>query len=127
MSAPEDALAGILAEHTVLSGIRDTRAHCTCGWQSEPRRGLGAHRAHLAQVLATYVAEREAQAWDACAQYAERWAADVEGIHPQRANPYRTNQEADPGARYLDRLERSRPRPEVQAVIDRLRQENPDE
>lgn len=38
-------------------------------------------------------------------------------------NPHRKDQEADAAARYLDRLERSSPSPEVQTVIDRLRKE----
>jgi hypothetical protein len=59
-----DALAGILAEHGLLTDLRGRPGRCACGWRWEPfaHYPVAAHRAHVAQVLADWVAEREAQA-----------------------------------------------------------------
>ena len=53
-----ERVAEALDLHTVLTGVRDLRKHCTCGWTSEERQGLTAHRAHLADAVLA-----EARAW----------------------------------------------------------------
>ena len=54
---------GAMADHAPRFGIRDTRAHCTCGWQG-PERSLGAGpskslplRDHVAYQVAAAVDE----------------------------------------------------------------------
>lgn len=51
--APE-WLVTLLAEHALATGIRDMRAHCSCGWAEDSKGGYGArqrHRAHVAAVV----------------------------------------------------------------------------
>lgn len=56
-------LADVLSEHALVSGIRDMRKHCACGWESERRVGLSAHRAHLADaILASGLIDRAVDA-----------------------------------------------------------------
>lgn len=86
MTGHVKALAGILAEHRNVYGQQAGRL-CRCGvpdpFGQRQGNGSAAHRAHLAEILAAYVTEREAQAWD------EGRAAAT------RRNPYRMDQEAD--------------------------------
>jgi hypothetical protein len=63
VNAPEDALERLQYDHreNALTCYDHPEAYCcVCGAHE-----VGSHRAHLAQVIAEYVAEREAQAWDA--------------------------------------------------------------
>lgn len=84
MSGHVEALAGILAEHQYLEvwGDYEIKPYtkqfgCSCGWEqniagmSGWRSWLAAHHAHVAEVLAAYVVEQQAQAWDE--GYSEGW------------------------------------------------------
>lgn len=54
-----EQLAALLAAHRLKHGIRDLRAHCLCGWDSEPpTSGLALHaeKAHQTHVAAVIVA-----------------------------------------------------------------------
>lgn len=100
MNAPEIALA-ILRAHAGHLGASSVswNAEClsdNCSWHAHGTEGgmfaaHNAHQAHLAQVLAEWVAKREARAWDAALKHASRLGV------PTPPNPYRKDQEADRG------------------------------
>jgi hypothetical protein len=118
VNAPEDALAGILAEHATVSRKPEPRNNadrnlgrtryelrCRCGELMPWRDDGTAHLAHLAAVIqAEYVAEREAQAWERGAyagrEYQKRLYdyAHITSIAPgppeMPRNPYRARAEA---------------------------------
>jgi hypothetical protein len=111
VNAPEDVLAGILAEHPdcMVVDYDAEGMQFACGTVlllPGPDRGVGlaerivtARRAHLAQVLAEYVAEREAQAWDEGKAAGLREGKVVTPFHDRfrSVNPYRKDREADRG------------------------------
>jgi len=53
----EGVLVEVLAGHVRRDGIRDLRVHCWCGWASEPRQGMPAHRTHVAAEQAKALRE----------------------------------------------------------------------
>lgn len=67
-----ERVAEALDLHTVLTGVRDLRKRCTCGWTSEERQGLTAHRAHLADAVLA-----EVGAWLASNEAREVVAAEI--------------------------------------------------
>lgn len=97
MTAPSPLIMETLAAHALITGIRDLRKHCSCGWMSEERltivAGTEAHREHVAQALADagvlgpeQVREREAAALHALA---DKWQCGVWAKAPRRADPVR--------------------------------------
>lgn len=46
-----------LSAHALITGVRDLRKHCNCGWVSEERQGLRAHRQHLADAVLAVLGE----------------------------------------------------------------------
>jgi hypothetical protein len=113
VNTPEDALAGILAEHW-WGDLDDADGwRCACGTAMEPTDE--AHHAHLAQVLAEYAAEREAQAlatgiaqavtvvriesikYDQPNQWVARDLLQSVARKVDALDPYRKDQEADHG------------------------------
>jgi hypothetical protein len=97
VNAPKDALAGLLDEHSderVTFGYAG--AHFACGGfvsRTNYESITEATRAHLVQVLAKWVAEREVQAWEVghdecCGVYLRHCA------YASERNPYRARAEA---------------------------------
>lgn len=140
MSAPEDALATIRQEHklttsaTTRNGIRMQHAGCTCdpdlrhAWATRDAE----HQAHVDQVIAAHwqtvalaqVHDKLRDAISVTSIYDTKitgllHAAELLGV-PGAEDIAQT---PDPAKRYLDRIERSCPSPEVQDVIDRIRHE----
>lgn len=44
-------IEAVLAAHERVTGIRDLRQHCTCGWRGDEWQGIRSHRHHVAVTL----------------------------------------------------------------------------
>jgi hypothetical protein len=60
----------LLAEHDERRGVRDMRAHCTCGWNSVYGDRKLERRAHLAEILYGYA---KGKADELIADVADPW------------------------------------------------------
>lgn len=111
MKAPtRQALADLLAAHERRRGIRDMRAHCTCGWAGPDSTTTADtdHRAHLVEVLHEYLdaPDRRLRLQDVCPGCPCGWNGRhvVSAVHTQRGDPFPAWLHEDPdGYRIVDR------------------------
>ena len=101
MTAPDSIKAAREAHERLAS--RDLRQHCSCGWTSDERRGIAAHRDHLATVLAALIPE---------AEVTREWGVrSSEGVatFPHAAEPWARDCAKRWGGTAVSRIRESRP------------------